>query len=185
MITIKSDELKNFEYLKELLEENVSEETTQETTCYVLWGNNSLELAQPEPPESKKFKKEKDKKKNKKEKAKEEPSLSALAPENNQTDLNSELSITNEQAKEVVSPYPILRLKDGIFAGYSSKNTSNSLYYAFESDVYYNFQKESNIEALLRSNWSPSEEEWNTAHLAIQMINKYGITKYSEYPPIS
>jgi len=185
MITIKSDELKKFEYLKELLEENISEETTPETTCYALWGNNSLELVQPKPPASKKLKKDKDKKKIKQEKAKEEPSLNPLLSQDNVNNLGSEISVIEELPKELVNPYPILRLKEGIFAGYSSEQLPYSLYYAFESDVYYNFKKESNIESLLRSNWIASEEEWNTAHLAIQMINKYGITKYSEHPPVS
>jgi capsular polysaccharide export protein len=187
MITIKSNELKQFDNLKELLEENISDITTEETTCYALWGNNSLETKPPVTPNSKKTKK-----KFKKEKVKQEPSLNTSSSENsnestvnNEAGINPENSSIDNQPVEAIKSYPILRLKDGIFAGYSNKKSSYSLYYAFESDVYYNLKKESNIESLLRSYWVPSEEEWQTAHLAIEMINKYGITKYSEYPHIS
>jgi capsular polysaccharide export protein len=192
MITIKSQELKQFEYLKELLEENINDKTTEETTCYALWGTNPLELDPPkESANSKKAKKEK-KKKEKKE-AKQEPSVISNGASEESVEVNSSDVIDNskveeqsleEKNKETVNPYPILRLKDGIFAGYSRKDQPSSLYYAFQSDVYYNFQKESNIESILRSNWMPTDEEWHTATLAIQMINKYGITKYSEYPPV-
>jgi capsular polysaccharide export protein len=185
MITIKSQELKKIEHLKELLEEDISDITTEETTCYALWENNSLENNPTITPNNKKSKK-----KFKKEKAKQEPSLNTLPSEtdeltiNSETASSSEIIINEESSKETIKSYPILRLKDGIFAGYSNKKPSYSFYYAFESDIYYNLKKESNIESLLRSHWNPTEEEWNTAHLAIQMINKYGITKFNDYPHI-
>lgn len=184
MITIKSNELKKIDNLKELLEENISDITTEETTCYALWGNNSLETKPTVTPNNKK-----NKMKFRKEKAKQEPSLNTSSSNNStvkhETGLNPENNPIEVPPIEVASPYPVLRLKDGIFAGYSNKKSAYSLYYAFESDVYYNLKKESNIESLLRSYWVPTEEEWQTAHLAIQMINKYGITKYNEYPHVS
>lgn len=188
MITLKSQELKKIEHLKELLEENIGDIVTDETTCYALWGNSSLENNPPLTPTGKK-----NKKFFKKEKAKQGPSLNTLSSDKSnditiekELELNVDNTISSEEkSHETTVYYPILRLKDGIFSGYTNKKSTYSLYYSFESDVYYNLQKESNIEFLLRSHWNPSEEEWNTAHLAIQMINKYGITKYSEYPHLS
>lgn len=188
MITIKSQELKQF-YLKELLEEPINDKTTEETTCYALYGNNPLESDPPKDfTDSKKAKKEK--KKKEKEKAKQEPSINPdLNTQNSsETSIGPDVSLSEESENkphDPVSPFPILRLKEGIFAGYSRNEPSNSLYYAFQSDVYYNFEKESNIETILRSNWMPTEEQWRIANLAIEMINKYGITKYSEHPPVS
>lgn len=175
MITIKSQELKQFEYLKELLEENISDKTTDETSCYALWGNNTLELDTNKDIDEKKTQ-------NKEKQDPAEPELEQ-EPQSDSTD-EKEKSLLEPTPEDPVSPYPILRLTDGIFAGYSRKDPAYSIYYAFQSDVYYNFKKESNIESLLRSNWIPLEQDWNTANLALQMINKYGITKYSEYPPV-
>ncbi len=158
MITLKSEQLKKIDHLAELLEEEINNEKTEKTTCYAVWGNDSI-ISPYEPlPHHNEIEKK-------------EPHLI------DETQLEVE-----EAENKVEDTTPILRLLPGIFAGYHKESSPYSLYHAYEGDVYFDFSKESNIESLLRSNWTPSETEWNLANLSLQMINKYGITKYNEYP---
>ena len=182
MITIKSEKLNQLKYLADLLEEDLSDKKTEATTCYAIYGNDELPVITPPIEEKKVSKKVKaDKKKSKvknKEEVLKEPSLEV----SDHTIASETENIEQPIEQPPVDPTPILRLTPGIFAGYHRDASPLSIYFAYQSDVYYDFTKESNIESILRSNWIPSEEEWKLAASALQMINKYGITKYNEYP---
>lgn len=96
---------------------------------------------------------------------------------------NKEPSFTKDDFF-VKSSEKVIRLAHGIISSYSTNEDSFSLYQSFQG-VYFDSRHESNIESLLRSSWTPDEQDNVIANLALQMINKYRITKTNDYPQVS
>lgn len=92
---------------------------------------------------------------------------------------------TNKEAEDEANSknIPIVRLEDGLIRSYSSQEPTYSLYKSNDG-MYYDFTNESNIENLLNSDWEPTIEDINHYDLALEMIQKYNISKYNEHQDV-
>ncbi len=124
MITLKSDNLKTIQNLDLFLEEPISLQEQEETSCLAIWGN--------------------------------------------------------EQITDNPNNYPKLRLQDCLYSIYGEEKTQYGLNFAYENNLYYSLNN--SVTDLLNSDWEISEEEIALSQKAIQMINKYCITKYNQFP---
>ncbi len=76
--------------------------------------------------------------------------------------------------------YPILRLIDSLYSGFGNETSPYSLIYSYQDNLYYNGNNNA-IHKLLESDWVPSPEDEDIGIKAIQLINKYCISKYNQH----
>lgn len=86
----------------------------------------------------------------------------------------------NEQPLENPNNYPILRLQDSLYSIYGEEKTHFGLNFAYQNNLYYSLKN--SVTDFLNSDWEISESDIAYSQKAIQMINKYCITKNNQYP---
>jgi capsular polysaccharide export protein len=75
-----------------------------------------------------------------------------------------------------------LRLIDNLYFGFGDETKPYALHFSKDDNIHYDVLTHNNLYSLLLSDWKPSSDEISEATQAIEMINKYCISKYNQYP---
>ena len=92
------------------------------------------------------------------------------------------LAIWGSEQIENKKDLSTLRLIENLYFGFGEENKPYSLHFSKDNNIHYDVLNDNNLYSLLLSDWQPSQEEFNEASQAIEMINKYCISKYNHYP---
>ncbi len=92
------------------------------------------------------------------------------------------LAIWGKEQIENQKELSTLRLIDNLYFGFGDETKPYALHFSKDNNIHYDVFTHNNLYSLLLSDWQPSSEEVLEATQAIEMINKYCISKYNQYP---
>lgn len=92
------------------------------------------------------------------------------------------LAIWGKEQIENKKELATLRLIDNLYFGFGDEPKPYALHFSKDNNIHYDILTHNNLYSLLLSDWQPSSDEIDEATQAIEMINKYCISKYNQYP---
>ncbi len=92
------------------------------------------------------------------------------------------LAIWGKEQIENKKELSTLRLIDNLYFGFGDESKPYALHFSKDNNIHYDVLTHNNLYSLLLSDWIPSSDEVEEATQAIEMINKYCISKYNQYP---